>query len=277
MKISSSQDSLQNSTRHKRFLCLFGNCLYKNKFHKSQINCSTNSLLGCPLYIWSIFGSFLVALISLLITLIVFNIQHDYPLNKSYFSECKSNVDCDTSIGLYCATQNGLCNCPAFNTKDRCDCKIGYFWNGEQCVLLMSINNTGCASDYQCDQSKQLYCSNSTCLCKQPMQWDSSQKRCDYKFLGCFRSGGGSGTTIFITANQRTKPVYFVETCINRCYNYSFTYANFYYSNSDEVSCYCNNAMSNTPDSCNVLCSGLTNRECGNDGNNNIRAVYLSK
>lgn len=83
-------------------------------------------------------------------------------LYTSYQQPCTASFD---PINRYMQCVNSVWTCPN-----------GYFFNGEVCERLRSVNMSCLTSDW-CDASKYLICSNllGFCQCNSSMEWDGSQ------------------------------------------------------------------------------------------------------
>jgi hypothetical protein len=256
-------------TRHN-YICL---CKKLNKRFQSDTSI-LNTLFGFPMHTYLVYITVNILSISLLIWLVnataIVNNQ-----NQSYFAKCISNVDCDNTRGLKCGVENGNCNCPARNMIGRCDCNPGNYWNGTQCSIKISYNSTGCASDYQCENSKGLKCSNSMCNCVIPKYWRNSTQMCDYSYYGCFNETSTAYT--FISQNDVSRMPYFVETCISTCNKKTSKYAATA-TTSTSAYCFCMGSFIPYPVThCNVICPGSNSNGylCGYS-TIYTKAVYLA-
>jgi hypothetical protein len=127
------------SKQSKRFICLCSESLTKTSFHKTAFKELAISMCGFPAYVWLTIIFTFLTIFSLFIWLTVNNF---YIQNKSYFVTCNSNSDCDLTKGLQCSNEDGGCNCPAINTKGRCDCSKGNYWSGINCSLQIGLNSS---------------------------------------------------------------------------------------------------------------------------------------
>ena len=123
-------------------------CLKLNKLVDKQsiTKLFINALCGSPIYIHMISTILFLGIIATIATLHVLSIPKT-AINNSYFANCSSNTDCNSSKGLQCSAQDGICNCPAYKTKGRCDCSKGYYWSGYECKRLFQYLETGCSAD----------------------------------------------------------------------------------------------------------------------------------
>jgi hypothetical protein len=246
--------NMNATSSKKRFFCLCSENLIKTRFHKTAFKELAISMCGFPAYIWLTTCLIFLSIISLFVWLTVANY---YVQNKGYFATCSSNNDCDLVKGLQCSSQDGDCNCPARNTKGRCDCSKGNYWNGQDCSLQLGLNSSGCIYDYQCDQKKDLVCLNSICTCRAPKKWIANESKCDYNYYGCFWDNTLQGTYLYYSRSPN--PAYFVEFCLENCYKNGFKFATVFFSN-PYTYCSCRATItSNTQDPrCNLLCRGIT-------------------
>ena len=282
-------------TRDEHFFCLCKKCNSRYKCETHPCKICFNTLCGYPMHTCTLFFAAFLALIVLFSYYLYVFLIFKYA-NNSYFATCLSNIDCNSTIGLYCATTAGVCNCPAKNTVGRCDCNKGYYWNGTQCSLLLTYNSTGCVNNYNCDQSKNLVCSGYVCGCEKPKVWTNST--CDYNYIGCFIDISTLNGPLWSSQNNNSRMTYVVETCVGYCYNIKIKYALLSISNY-VVGCYCQGKIINSrfikllifkifmcqanyttisSTSCNTLCPGSNSvgYYCGNSGytNQSIKSVY---
>ena len=232
-----------------------------------------NSLFASPCYMCFIYFIF-ACLAIVTIAVLAFLIINYETSNKSYFAFCKSNSDCNSLIGLQCSAENGLCNCPAVNTKGHCDCNVGYYWNGVKCTQLMQYLDTGCSADFMCDQTKYLVCLNNTCTCGSNKVIDST-KTCKYNYMGCYNDFNSFNSSWYIYS-QYIQMFYFVDTCIETCTNLQTTYSAVYVSGSS-TRCWClSSYFSSTPATCDIKCIGKKNElyPCGSSSSIYNRAIY---
>lgn len=54
---------------------------------------------------------------------------HVHPSEHNYTESCTSTSDCDTTIGLFCQTTSGACNCPNISVTGMCDCFSEYYFS----------------------------------------------------------------------------------------------------------------------------------------------------
>jgi hypothetical protein len=87
---------------------------------------------------------------------------------KNYYSSCSTSLECDITLGLYCATNtlSSFGNCPTISISNRCDCLNGYYFD----FTLSSCNKVKsyyrpCTTDCECDPTKGLQCFNDYCTC----------------------------------------------------------------------------------------------------------------
>jgi hypothetical protein len=158
-----NNDSLSETERNDAYNCM---CVKLNELFRTQSipKFCLNTLIGSPIYIQFISTALFLGLISSITTLYILSIPVAQ-INNSYFANCSSNSDCNSSKGLHCSAQDGICSCPAYKTKGRCDCSKGYYWNGYECRRLYQYLETGCTADWMCDsyKTKYIYCINRTC------------------------------------------------------------------------------------------------------------------
>lgn len=261
----------KTSRRGKKFMCLCGASLSKTRCYKTAFGDLVTSMCGFPTYTWLVLVLITLILMSLFIWVTYENLHVQ---NRNYFVRCNSNNDCDLTLGLQCSTEDGSCNCPAVKTKGRCDCNKGKYWNGQECSPQLDLNFTGCTYDYECDQSKKLVCLNKMCACKSPKKWNVTNEMCDYAYEGCYSDNSASPYFTSIVSN----PPYFVETCIERCNKYGFSYARLYY-NGGIINCECTNSNYTSPSAlCNLICPGLIYaRVCGSLNTRTIKPWYKAK
>jgi hypothetical protein len=242
----------------------------------SMIKTCINSLFATPAYIFSIIVLIGCIMLIMIIILTYFCIKVE-TTNKSYFAKCTSNSDCNNLLGLQCSAENGLCKCPAYQTKGRCDCSVGYFWNGTECARLMQYLETGCSGDYNCDKTKYLKCLNKVCTCETNKNWDSTTQTCRYNYLGCYEDSTYGTATHLFTQNSNRKMFYFVDMCITTCKNYYTNYSSIFVYGSNNY-CYCLRSFPfNKPINCDTKCIGKNGEEyfCGGTATWAYRAVYF--
>jgi hypothetical protein len=233
--------------------------------------CCLRQFYGFPCYIWSILFILFLTVITIFIWTLssVIYIQN---LNRSYFSTCSSNSDCDVNLLLHCAVENS-CMCPASLSSGRCDCSPGYYWDGISCSLLLPYGSTKCANDYNCDPTKFLKCVNQTCSCGYQKEWISGI--CDYVYIGCYNDSITTTSQMFVSQTSRIN--YFVESCIDTCKKKSAKYSLINYYNSLNT-CYCSDSFdTRTKLTCDIICPGdiSSGRICGSsNGVSNIYAIY---
>jgi hypothetical protein len=254
----------------KRFFCLCSDNLIKTRFHKTAFKDIAISMCGFPAYVWLTISLIFLSIISLFVWLTVANY---YVQNKGYFATCNSNNDCDLVKGLQCSVYDGETS--TRNTKGRCDCSKGNYWNGQMCSLQLSLNSSGCTHDYQCDQTKDLVCLNRVCTCKAPKRWITNESKCDYNYLGCFNDWSDQSYSYY---SRRSNPAYFVEFCLENCHKNGFKFATVFFLNSNTY-CSCKTAYwSNNPDTrCNLLCGGYTRPwVCGHSSTWHLRPFFTT-
>ena len=120
------------SLRGKTYFCLFprlNQCI-----DQGSLVCFYTVLFAFPFYTLLVFSILTISMATTTCWLTVSLIEMRYKSN-SYLSTCGSIRDCNYSQGLYCSSANNLCNCPERYTKGKCDCQIGYYWNGTACAL----------------------------------------------------------------------------------------------------------------------------------------------
>ena len=232
-----------------------------------------NKLFGSPCYV-----SFLLTIIgiSTITTIIVLSQVVNTKLNRSYFANCTLNSDCDNLLGLSCSGQDGTCNCPAVKTKGRCDCSNGYFWNGSKCTKVMQYLDTGCSSNYMCDQSKYLSCVNKICQCDSLKVFDRVSKTCRFNYLGCFFDYNNGGAYYF--KSLFTQQPYFVDACMNICKLKTTNYTSVWLWNLN-THCFCQNTINTSvPVQCEMNCLGKNGDKysCGSLSSLYYRSVYLN-
>ena len=266
-KSKTKENQTKIKPNHKRkeiYSCL---CTKLNEKFKSIW---INQLFGSPCYV-----SFLLTIIgiSTITTIIVLSQVVNTKLNRSYFGNCTSNSDCDNLLGLSCSGQDGSCNCPAGKTKGHCDCSNGYFWNGSKCTKVMQYLDTGCSSNFMCDQSKYLSCLNKTCKCEALKVFDKVSQTCRFNYLGCYVDTTSSTTYLYAIFNQMP---FFVDACINTCKLKLFNFSTVFISSLTRCNCQ-NTFNTNSPAQCEMNCFGKNGdkNSCGSI-NQNIRSVYLN-
>ena len=260
--------------REEHFFCLCKK--FNAKAHACKI--CTNTLCGYPLHACTLFLVSFLGLISVFSYCLYVYLNFKYS-NNSYFATCLSNIDCNTTAGLYCGTTAGVCNCPARNTVGRCDCNKGYYWNGTSCTLVLSYNSAGCVNDYNCDSTKRLACSNGVCTCTKPRVWSNTS--CNYNYIGCYNDTlyqGTVGSPLWSSQNNNSRMTYAIETCVGYCYNIQYKFALISIGNY-QLNCYCQNNFTNSSSGlCNIMCPGLetTGYQCGSSSYilPSIKAVY---
>ena len=260
-----------NKKRNEIYSCL---CTKLNEKFKSIW---INQLFGSPCYV-----SFLLTIIgiSTITTIIVLSQVVNTKLNRSYFANCTSNSNCDNLLGLSCSAQDGSCNCPAGKTKGHCDCSNGYFWNGSKCTKVMQYSDTGCSSNFMCDQSKYLSCVNKTCKCGTLKVFDIVSQTCRFNYLGCYYDINNGGNC-YITALFNQMP-YFIDTCINTCKSKMFNFTSVFIWGSNSPRCNCQNTVNfNLAGFCEMICIDRNGEKytCGSitGGNNGYsRSVFLN-
>ena len=254
------QVKVNDDLRHENFNCL---CVELNNKFKNNliIKPLINRLFASPVYVHTVL-IIIVFLMLLAIVLISLKIQKIDPRKGSYLANCTYNSNyCDTTIGLKCSTK-GFCNC----NKDN-------FWNGSQCRNFMKYLDTGCVSDYMCDQSKSLSCLNSTCKCDSLKKMDSSKQKCRYKYLDCYYDINNS-SVIFSQVNS----YHFIDICINSCKYANYSYTSIFNHNNQKF-CNCLNSIPPIPfQTCDSYCSSKNNEEylCGSSFSLNIHAYYYN-
>ena len=270
-KSKTKENQTKIKPNHKRkeiYSCL---CTKLNEKFKSIW---INQLFGSPCYV-----SFLLTIIgiSTITTIIVLSQVVNTKLNRSYFGNCTSNSDCDNLLGLSCSGQDGSCNCPAGKTKGHCDCSKGYFWNGLKCTKVMQYLDTGCSSNYMCDQSKYLSCLNKTCTCDALKIFDTVSKTCKYNYLGCFPDWSNQNSWYIVSPTYRMP--FFVDSCISGCKLRGFTYSHVYWSGGYHR-CYCFNSLAtvtlSTPFTCEAICVGWHGEQysCGSSSSPYYKSIY---
>lgn len=231
-------------------------------------------------YYWGLIGVTLAIGSIVAIGCIGYNISL-LKVNRSYFSFCKANTDCDITLGLYCAVLNGTCNCPANYVAGRCSCLNGYYWNGTMCAVLLNYLETGCLFDYNCNSKQNLICSSNTCLCKNGQMWNATLTKCAYGYLGCFWDTGLTLYYNFVGAVQNNSNLnYFVDVCISHCFISAYKYAHIAIGTNSSINiCYCRSTYNTTTvnNNCDTTCLGIDGNQymCGSSsGNSNQRSIY---
>ena len=123
-----------------------------------------------------------------------------------------------------------------------------------KCTKVMQYLDTGCSSNYMCDQSKYLSCVNKTCKCDTLKVFDIVSQTCRFNYLGCYYDLN-YGTTYYFVSWMNQVP-YFIVTCINTCQLRMFNYTYFYAINGLSR-CNCVNSVNfSLPGSCEMICFG---------------------
>ena len=214
----------------------------------------TNFLYGFPMFMWLGIGAFILTETGIIVWL-SYTLLSPKTVTQVYYSKCSANTDCNTALGLICATQDQLCNCPLYYMKGRCDCTSGNYWNGKKCTRILQNNQTGCTSHHNCDQSKELKCLNNICKCAPPKQWNSSLNACDFVFERCAYEN--VGVEWMVTAVKSARQDYFVDMCTEICYKTRYTYALIGVLSSSNY-CMCANSYTSLMNwGCNTYCLGL--------------------
>ena len=271
-KVKVSEINTKTAVRNDGQSCLCVSLNSKLK-KKSCLKPITTTLFGFPVYIWTFTCFFIIAAV-ITITVLTYYLMVPKSLS-SYYGACSANKDCNTTIGLHCTSQDNECSCPAKNTKGRCDCSAGTYWNGYKCTLLTQYNQS-CSWDYNCDQSKDLKCINKTCSCVAPRYWNATSGYCDFIYIGCFIDNINSFQWSF-RAPFGQRMFYFVDMCVDMCYRSNRKYAGITISTNNLCACF-NTIITSSPISCDIMCYGTNGRyyPCGytNPPNTNYRAYY---
>ena len=259
-----NETSSIGAKRREIYYCM---CIKLNTIFSSNsiLKFFLNNLIASPIYVVTVLAVLVVAIAGSIVALSILNSQST--ANKSYFANCSLSSDCDSLKGLQCSAQNGICNCPAFKTKGRCDCSKGYYWSGYECKRIMQYLDYGCTANFMCDKSKFLLCLNKACKCEPLKRFDTVSQTCKYNYLGCFYDmKPGVDSYVSSQLNQ----FYFVDICINQCKfkntNYSIVYR---WGTTGPTMCHCVNTLNFTavmPNSwCDFICAGKNGEQyaCG--------------
>jgi hypothetical protein len=271
-----NKESLTKMERNDTYSCM---CVKLNELFRTRSipKFCLNSLIGSPIYIQFISTVVFLGLIVTIATLYVLSIPVAQ-INNSYFANCSSNSDCNSSKGLQCSAQDGICSCPAYKTKGRCDCSKGYYWNGYECRRLYQYLETGCNADWMCDsyKTKYIYCINRTCKCESYKIFDTTAQKCKYNYLGCFYDGSFSTISYFSYAVNMPL-IYFLDFCVTGCRLKGFNYTTMFKSINSLCNCVAAVNFANPrPSDCDTTCLGKDGERysCGNTNDWRIRSVY---
>ena len=259
--------------RHDNYGCLCPWLTLKLK-NTCFLKTCMETICGVPNYVWFITISAMLAAVGVTIWL-TYSVITFKATNNSYNAICTSHLDCNSTLGLQCATLDRLCDCPIYFAKGRCDCSSGFYWSGTRCSMLIQKEGQACANDYNCDQNKDLKCINKSCGCVPPKQWNSTLNACDYVFERCGFESSSFSYTYRALLSQRQD--YFVDVCIDLCYKTRYSFA-LVASSGGTSNCLCRN--SNNADSnitCTAFCYGVNGRPyaCGQlNQDTRYRAYY---
>lgn len=100
-------------------------------------------------------------------------------LKQEYNTTCSSTYVCDDNRGLQCQGLGGsmFLKCDCYNTS--------YIWDSlytnrnHKCIPKLSMNQTTCYGDLECEDYNYLSCVNGTCKCAYTDYWDGN--RCQPK------------------------------------------------------------------------------------------------
>ena len=280
-KRSKRHENTETITKTKRdelYQCM---CVKMNELfgQRSITKLFINTLCGSPIYIHMISTILFLGIIATIATLHVLSIPKT-AINNSYFANCSSNSDCNSSKGLQCSAQDGICNCPAYKTKGRCDCSKGYYWSGYECKRLFQYLETGCSADYMCDsyKTKYIYCLNKTCKCESNEIFDTTAQKCKYNYLGCFKDDITHPSINSFSYILNAQQSYFVDICLSGCRFRGYNYTIVYRWSNPLCNCVPNFNFFNSPypTSCDVTCGGKDGERysCGNVNSWPYRSVY---
>lgn len=273
-------EMLAEQQREEIFMCLCKKCISNMDCETSACRHCSNTLASAPAYCYLLNMTFFFGLLGVLGWLFYGIITYKTS-NRSYFAPCLSNLDCDSTLSLSCATYNASCWCPARNTFGRCDCNQGNYWNGTMCTARLGYLSTGCVNDYNCDTIKSLACINQTCQCRNPDVWMPNTQMCDHVYIGCYAENPLNSFLVFQTTNNNTRLFHFVDTCIDFCYRYASKFASIA-TGFGLTFCGCSYNYTNTTSvsaPCNQLCPSYTSSAgyyCGSfqAQNISIRSIY---
>ena len=269
------QNTSKLRKRREIYSCL---CVNLNEIFESKsiFKIFISSMFSVPNYICIFRLILALMIIATIIALTMLN-QQALSVNKSYFSNCSSNNDCDNLRGLQCSSKDGVCNCPAIKTKGHCDCSYGYFWNGTQCALLLQYNQTGCSANFMCDQTKNLVCINKLCTCYSPKIMDPLTLTCRYNYLGCYFI---NTTNIGYALNSiSARMSYYVDLCAYTCQYKGSNFSTLMVTNNQGMlgRCYCwNNLTLSLSGTCDLFCAGKNGEAygCGSSTSSQYHSVY---
>jgi len=97
-----------------------------------------------------------------------------------YNTSCETTYQCDDNRGLQCQGLGGA-------LFQKCDCyNTSYIWDSlyvtnrsQTCIPKLTINQTTCFGDLECEDFNYLLCNNGTCGCHYTDYWDGN--RCQPK------------------------------------------------------------------------------------------------
>ncbi|CAF1274835.1 unnamed protein product [Rotaria sordida] len=97
----------------------------------------------------------------------------------TYNQSCTTSNQCDSSVGLICASTCTCNNSKVWNIST-CVCPAGTFLNSSNlCQTAYTVNQSCTIGSNQCDSTKDLVCNNSRCQC------DYSTKYWNINFQAC--------------------------------------------------------------------------------------------
>jgi hypothetical protein len=109
---------------------------------------------------------------------------------KTYYTPCKSSLECDSSADLFCQTisSSSASNCPGVSMLNYCDCSNSQYFDTiySKCLAKKGYNRP-CFLSCECDyQNKGLECYNGFCMCPKNKYFNSIS--CTAAYIGYYNS-----------------------------------------------------------------------------------------